>query len=78
MTKFSPKCHGTFFWKNKREKVKECQVPLPLDNFKDHYDCVSFGYDFSHKMITNLSREFVNKQGAYIKFFCEETPKVST
>ena len=54
------------------------QVPLPLDNFKDHYDCVSFGYDFSHKMITNLSREFVNNQGAYIKFFCEEAPKVST
>ena len=54
------------------------QVPLPLDNFKDHYDCVSFGYDFSHKMITNLSREFVNKQGAYINFVCKETSKVST
>ena len=59
--------------------INKChQVPLPLDNFQDHYDCVSFGYDFSHKMITNMSREFVNKQGAYIKFFCEEAPKVST
>jgi hypothetical protein len=60
------------------ESNKCHQVPLPLDNFKDHYDCVSFAYDFSHSMITNMSREFVNKQGAYIKFFCEESPKVST
>ncbi len=60
-------------------EINKChQVPLPLDNFQDHYDCVSFGYDFSHKMITNLSREFVNKQGAYINFVCKEAPKVST
>jgi len=25
-----------------------------------------------------LSREFVNKQGAYINFVCKETSKVST
>ena len=60
------------------ESNKCHQVPLPLDNFKDHYDCVSFAYDFSHSMITNMSREFVNKQGAYIKFVCEEIPKVNT
>jgi len=54
------------------------KVTLPLDNFQDHYDCVSFGYDFSHKIISNMSREFVNKQGAYIKFVCEEAPKVNT
>ena len=60
------------------ESNKCHQVPLPLDNFKDHYDCVSFAYDFSHSMITNMSREFVNKQGAYIKFVCEEAPKVKT
>jgi len=60
------------------ESNKCHQVPLPLDNFKDHYDCVSFAYDFSHSMITNMSREFVNKQGAYINFVCKEAPKVST
>ena len=57
----------------------KCQpVPLPLDNFKDHYDCVSFAYDFSHKMISNMSKEFVNTQGAYTQFICKESPKVST
>jgi hypothetical protein len=60
------------------ESNKCHQVPLPLDNFKDHYDCVSFAYDFSHSMITNMSREFVNKQGAYIQFVCKEDSKVST
>ena len=61
----------------KHQRLKHNKEDM-IKNFKDHYDCVSFGYDFSHKMITNLSREFVNNQGAYIKFFCEETPKVST
>ena len=57
----------------------KCQpVPLPLDNFKDHYDCAVFGYDFSHKMISNMSREFINTQGAYMQFVCTETSKVNT
>ena len=53
-------------------------IPTDISEFKDHYDCAVFGYDFSHKMISNMSREFINSQGAYMQFVCKEAPKVST
>tara|TARA_R110002020_G_scaffold159981_1_gene344202 strand:+ start:2101 stop:2319 length:219 start_codon:yes stop_codon:yes gene_type:complete len=57
----------------------KCQpIPLPMDNFNDHYDCAVYGYNYSHTLVSNLSREFVNKNGVYIKFGCNEIKKVNT
>jgi len=39
--------------------------------FNDMYDCTSYGYNYSYKMITNLDRKWVNSMGAYFKFMCE-------
>ena len=57
----------------------KCQeIPIPITNFKDHFDCVKQGYQSAQDVIVSLSREFVNKQGAYIQFVCKEDSKVST
>ena len=51
----------------------KCQpIPLPLDNFKDHFDCVSFGYDFSHKMIT---KSFVQQYSKKVTMLSQQTGK---
>ena len=50
----------------------ECKtVPTPTMMFNDMYDCTSYGYNYSYKMITNLDRKWVNSMGAYFKFMCE-------
>ncbi len=50
----------------------ECKIiPTPTIMFNDMYDCTSYGYDYSYKMITSLDREWVNSMGAYFKFMCE-------
>lgn len=50
----------------------ECKtIPTPNIMFNDMYDCTSYGYNYSYKMITNLDREWVNNMGAYFKFMCE-------
>ena len=50
----------------------ECKtIPTPTIMFNDMYDCKSYGYDYSYKMITNLDRKWVNSMGAYFKFMCE-------
>ena len=46
-------------------------IPTPVIMFNDMYDCTSYGYGYSHKMITSLERDFVNDMGAYFKFMCE-------
>jgi len=46
--------------------------------FKDVYDCTVYGYDFSHKLISEFSREFVNEHGAYTKFMCEIDNRLDT
>ncbi len=50
----------------------ECKtIPTPTMMFNDMYDCTSYGYNYSYKMITNLDRKWVNSMGAYFKFMCE-------
>ena len=50
----------------------ECKtIPTPTMMFNDMYDCTSYGYNYSYKMIDNLDREWVNSMGAYFKFMCE-------
>jgi hypothetical protein len=50
----------------------ECKtIPTPIMMFNDMYDCTSYGYNYSYKMIDNLDREWVNSMGAYFKFMCE-------
>ena len=50
----------------------ECKtIPTPTMMFNDMYDCTSYGYNYSYKMINNLDREWVNSMGAYFKFMCE-------
>ena len=57
----------------------KCQeVQTTITHFQDHYDCAVYGYDYSHTLISNFNREFVNKQKAYIQFACKEDLRVST
>ena len=51
----------------------ECQlVPTETEKFKDIYECTLYGYQESLDLISGLSREFVNSQGAHTKFICQE------
>jgi len=57
----------------------ECKLfQTPEYLFEDAYDCTVYGYGFSHKLISEFSREFVNEYGAYTKFMCEIDDKTST
>ena len=50
----------------------ECKIiPTPTIMFNDMYDCTSYGYDYSYKMITSLDREWVNSMSAHFKFTCQ-------
>ena len=57
----------------------DCQtIPTPQVQFNSMYDCTVYGYDFSHKLISEFSREFVNEHGAYTKFMCEIDNRLDT
>jgi hypothetical protein len=57
----------------------ECKIyPTSEYLFNDLYDCTIYGYDFSHKLVLNFDRKFVNEYAAYTKFMCEVDKKTST
>ena len=47
------------------------EIPTPIEEFKDIYQCTIAGYNYSGDIIRSLSKEFVNKYGAHTKFICE-------
>ena len=40
------------------------------EKFNTMYDCLTFGYEESHKKIKEFGRSEVNKQEIYIRFSC--------
>jgi hypothetical protein len=51
----------------------DCQIiPTPVEEFKDNFECTVYGYSYSTSIISSLSRDFVNKYGAYTRFTCEK------
>jgi|TARA_X000001382_G_scaffold88667_1_gene63458 hypothetical protein len=46
-------------------------IPTEISEFKDHYDCAVYGYNYSHELISEFSREFVNQYSVYVQFMCK-------
>ena len=44
--------------------------------FDDYHDCIVYGYEYSHKLMSSFEREWVNSMEAYTKFSCEEQQAV--
>tara|TARA_R110000787_G_scaffold207473_1_gene317507 strand:- start:50 stop:268 length:219 start_codon:yes stop_codon:yes gene_type:complete len=50
----------------------ECKViPTPKVLFNDYHECITYGYEYSHKLISGLNKEWVIIMEAYTKFSCE-------
>ena len=50
----------------------ECKViPTKEKLFDDYYNCIVYGYSYSHKIITELDPEWVNSMEVYTKFSCK-------
>ena len=47
-------------------------VPTHTVLFEDYHDCIVYGYDYSHKIMTEFDPEWVNSIEAYTKFSCKE------
>ena len=50
----------------------ECRViPTPKILFDDYHDCILYGYNYSHMLISEFNREWVISMEAYTKFSCK-------
>ena len=50
----------------------ECKViPTKEKLFDDYYNCIVYGYNYSHKILTELDSEWVNSMEVYTKFSCK-------
>ena len=50
----------------------DCKViPTPQVLFDDYSSCITYGYDYSHKILTELDPEWVNSMEVYTKFSCK-------
>tara|TARA_R110000822_G_scaffold91219_1_gene210462 strand:+ start:161 stop:379 length:219 start_codon:yes stop_codon:yes gene_type:complete len=48
-----------------------CLKPVKLDvNFKDHYECITFGYDASKNLLIGMTPLKVNQSKAHVRFTC--------
>ena len=50
-------------------QCKEITTPTIL--FDSYHDCIVFGYDYSHRIMTEFDPEWVNSMEAYTKFSCK-------
>ena len=50
----------------------ECKVITTKEKlFEDYHSCIVYGYDYSHKILTELDPEWVNSMEVYTKFSCK-------
>ncbi len=50
----------------------ECKViPTHEELFDNYYDCIVYGYSYSHRIITEFDPEWTNEVKAYTKFSCK-------
>ena len=48
-----------------------CMPPYPWpETFRTQYDCLTIGYEESHRKMEEIGREEVNKYNVYIRFTC--------
>jgi len=40
--------------------------------FDSYHDCIVFGYDYSHRIMTEFDPEWVDSMEAYTKFSCKK------
>ena len=50
----------------------ECKViPTPKVLFDDYHNCIVYGYEYSHTLMTTFNPEWTNNVEAYTKFSCK-------
>jgi len=47
-------------------------IPTPKVLFDDYSNCIVYGYDYSHTLMTTFDPEWTNSMEAYTKFSCKE------
>ena len=47
-------------------------IPTPEVLFDDYSSCILYGYNYSHRLMTEFDPEWTNSMEAYTKFSCEE------
>ena len=51
----------------------QCKViSTPTVLFDSYHDCIVFGYDYSHRIMTEFDPEWVDSMEAYTKFSCKK------
>ena len=49
----------------------QCRIiPTPTVLFNDYHDCLVYGYDYSHTLMSSFDKEWVISMEAYTKFSC--------
>ena len=52
--------------------INQCKIiPTPKILFDDYSSCIVYGYDYSHKLISEFDPEWTNSYRAYTKFSCK-------
>ena len=46
-------------------------IPTPNILFNDYSSCITYGYDYSHTLMTEFDPEWVNSMEVYTKFSCK-------
>ena len=46
-------------------------IHTPKVLFDDYHNCIVYGYDYSHTLMTEFNPEWVNSMEAYTKFSCK-------
>ena len=51
----------------------QCKViPTPTVLFDDYHNCIVYGYEYSHTLMTTFDSKWTNSMEAYTKFSCEK------
>ena len=53
-------------------------LPTPIIEFKNYHNCIYYAYDYSSKLLKDMSPNFVDQYKAFTQFDCKETSKVTT
>ena len=46
-------------------------IPTTQDLFEDYSSCILYGYEYSHKLLSEFDPEIINNIEAYTKFSCK-------
>ena len=53
-------------------------LPTPIVEFKNYHKCIYYAYDYSGKLLKDMSSDFVDHYEAFTTFDCKKISKVKT